>query len=222
MIIVPGTVQSLRATALSSRSMNISWQPPLEQADQIEYFQVNVTHVGGWFEYVTTTVSLSVVLDSLHPNYVYQCSVTFSTSNGLGPLTHVLLQLPPEGKPCNTLPKWMCFYHYLSAVPTGYPQNVTAVASDSNTLHIYWSPPPVVEQNGDIMKYGINITDIESGQISQYHTIGPITSYIVYNLHPHTMYRYTVTAITAVGNGPYSPPQTILMPSAGIYIHIHS
>ena len=98
-IVVPGTVQLLVAFALSSRSMNVSWQPPLskEIAEQIDHYQISVTHVGG-FEYVTTTPLTSLVVNSLHPNYIYQCSVTYKTNSGIGPFSHVLLQLPPESK----------------------------------------------------------------------------------------------------------------------------
>ena len=109
----------------------------------------------------------------------------------------------------------MCVF--LFSAPTSHPQNVTAVPSDSTTLHIYWNEPPLEEQNGDIMDYGINITSVESGQTSQYHTRGPQTSFVVHNLRPHTLYQYSVPATTAGGNGPYSSIQTITMPSAGIY-----
>ena len=110
----------------------------------------------------------------------------------------------------------VCNNYCSFAVPTSHPQNVTAVPSDASTLHIYWSPPPPDKQNGDIMKYGINITDVESGQTSQYYTSGPQTSVIVRHLSPHMLYQYSIAATTAIGNGPFSPSQTIRMPSAGM------
>ena len=71
----------------------------LEGTQQIYDYQVNVTHFRGTGEaYVTTTTATSVVVQSLHPDYVYQCSVTFQTIKGLGPLAHVLLKLPPDCK----------------------------------------------------------------------------------------------------------------------------
>ena len=98
--LVPGTVRSLLAVAISPRSMNISWQPPeySESSKEIIEYQVTVTHFGvvGEDEHLATTASKSVVVGSLHPNYVYQCSVTFRTSEGLGPVAHVLLKLPPD------------------------------------------------------------------------------------------------------------------------------
>ena len=102
--LVPGTVQSLVAVAVSSRSMNISWKLPdnLNTAKQIIEFQIHVNHFGGGSDddegYHTTTLSKYVVVGSLHPNYVYQCSVTFRTNAGLGPLAYVLLKLPPDSE----------------------------------------------------------------------------------------------------------------------------
>jgi receptor-type tyrosine-protein phosphatase Q len=195
---VPGTVQSLMAVAVSSRSMIISWQPPIEEQrnGQIIEYNVNITLYKGTGEsYMTTSVSTSVVVNSLHPNYVYQCFVASRTSAGLGPLNQVVLKLPPDA-------------------PTGHPRDIKAVASDSNTLHIYWSPPVLDQQNGDITQYGINITDVESGIVSQYNTSGPITSHIVFELLSYNVYQYTVTAFTVIGHGPYSPVYTVRMPSA--------
>ena len=101
-------------------------------------------------------------------------------------------------------------------MPTSSPQNVTAVPADATTVHIYWSPPPLEEQNGDIMQYGLNITDVELGETAQHFLSGSRTSYVVQNLRPHSVYHYKMTAFTAVGNGPYSQLQTFQMPSAGL------
>ena len=65
------------------------------------------------------------------------------------------------------------------------------------------------------MQYGINITDVESGKVTQHNTSNSSTSYIVPGLLPYHFYKYTVTAFTVVGHGPYSPIQTVQMPAAG-------
>lgn len=102
------------------------------------------------------------------------------------------------------------------SVPSGSPQNVMAVASDSSTLHVTWSPPRLEQQNGNIIQYGINITNIQSGEVTQFIiTSDLIASLTIPQLHPHYYYKYTVTAFTSVGNGPYSPPRSIQMPQDG-------
>lgn len=104
----------------------------------------------------------------------------------------------------------------LYTVPTGSPLNITAIPVNPTTLHMYWSPPPLEQQNGDILQYGLNITNVELGQTTKYYLSGSRTSFIVKNLRPHNVYQYKMTAFTAIGNGPYSYPQSVQMPSAGI------
>lgn len=84
--------------------MNISWQPPGDgegYAGQITDYVVNITLLAASEEdiYSTTTQSESVVVGSLHPDYLYQCSVVPRTSAGPGPSTHTLLRLPQDGNP---------------------------------------------------------------------------------------------------------------------------
>ena len=73
-----------------------------------------------------------------------------------------------------------------------------------------------MEQNGDIMQYGLNMIDVELEESMQYYLSGSRTSYVVYNLRPHAVYQYTMTAFTAVGNGPYSQAKSIQMLPAGM------
>jgi hypothetical protein len=89
------------------------------------------------------------------------------------------------------------------------------VASDSKTLYITWSPPLREDQNGNILHYGINITDLQSGEVTQFTTSDSVTSIVIQHLHPHYYYNYTITAFTSVGNGPYSPSNSIQMPQDG-------
>ena len=99
-------------------------------------------------------------------------------------------------------------------VPSDYPQNITAVPYDPFTLHFQWNPPPVEEQNGKLIGYGINIENLKTHHVSQYYPSGQQKSFVVHNMHSHTVYTYAMTAFTAVGNGPYSPITWIEMPPA--------
>ena len=90
-----------------------------------------------------------------------------------------------------------------------------AVATDSSSLNLHWSPPLQKERNGEIIFYGINITEEKSGEKIIKNTSDSTLSYAVSDLHPHYRYLYSVTAFTAVGNGPYSPTSSIQMPQDG-------
>lgn len=82
--------------------MNISWAPPddISTVKEIIEYQLTITHFGDPSDQgqVIVTDFKSIVLGSLHPNYVYQCSVTFRTSTGYGPVASVLIKLPPDCK----------------------------------------------------------------------------------------------------------------------------
>ena len=103
----------------------------------------------------------------------------------------------------------------LFAVPDGFPRNVHAVPIDARTLHLVWSPPPLEEQNGEIVRYGVNLTELETGELTQYLTSDSVTSFTIPLLHPHYHYKYAVTAFTSVGHGPYSFTYLKQMPPDG-------
>ena len=223
----PETVRSLMGTAMSSRSMNISWQQP-EGIQKILDYHITISPLNGNSPPRNfTTTSTSIVVDLLHPDSFYLCTVASRVSIGLQPSTNVLLKLPADGENtallrtihiCSNSYRVRVICHsflFPTSAPSAHPQNVRAVASDSSTLHLTWIPPPLEEQNGNIVQYGINITNLQSGKVAQFLTSDSSATYTVSGLHPYYLYNYTVTAFTSVGHGPYSPPGYVQMPQDG-------
>ena len=99
----------------------------------------------------------------------------------------------------------------LDSVP---PINIMAQYLSSRTLLLSWSPPPIEEQNGDIIGYGINITNIGNGNDGYMYEVTTGTSH-VFTLHPFYFYIYSIAAINSVGRGPFSSPSSIQMPEDG-------
>ena len=98
---VPGRVQQLQATALSSTSLVVSWQPPAEEErnGEILDYTVNVTAVQGRGDPRSiTTVATSVEVAMLHPYTVYQCSVAARTTVGPGPPTSDVARTLEDGE----------------------------------------------------------------------------------------------------------------------------
>ena len=104
-----------------------------------------------------------------------------------------------------------------STVPEGFPLSVQAVALDSRTLHIVWSSLLPGEENGEIVRYGVNLTEVETGRVTQHLTSDSVTSLTIPLLHPHYHYQYAVTAFTSAGNGPYSLTYVKQMPQDGLF-----
>ena len=106
---------------------------------------------------------------------------------------------------------------FLAAVPSGSPQDIQAEAQDSRSLLLSWSPPPAEERNGDIVGYRVNLTEEETGHTTHHLTTQPLLS--LDSLHPFYSYSYTLTALTALGPGPYSTPASIQMPAEREFTH---
>ena len=98
-------------------------------------------------------------------------------------------------------------------VPTGPPQVVEVRSESSTTLTLSWQPPAPENQNGIILHYIVNITEMETGIVFSYTAVNT-TIFAVPALHPFYNYTCIVAAVT-VGVGPYSAPAVIQMPEDG-------
>ena len=91
-------------------------------------------------------------------------------------------------------------FHFSTTVPGGPPSNTTGMTLNSTHVYLTWDPPPADQINGIIQGYRINITELDTGEMSQYTaedteaSIGP--------LHPHYNYNFSIVAFTSVGHGP--------------------
>ena len=218
--VAPDTVQFLRGTVLSPQAVNISWQPPLGGESYLDY-QVTLTPLyRNSASRQSTTSSTSIVMTGLQPGAFYICVVAARTRGGLQHSVNiVLIELPPDGNLkllFHNNSKCVYGVQFISA-PSGFPRSITHVPFNTRTLRLFWSPPPLQEQNGVIVKYGIRITEIETGEQRQYLTRDSTSAFVIPNLHPHYHYTYTVTAFTSAGSGPDAPFIHVQMPQDGMY-----
>ena len=88
------------------------------------------------------------------------------------------------------------------AVPNASPQNIQAVPLSSTALSLTWQPPPLDRQNGIILGYFINMTEVDTDQHFLYTS--NTTSLMVTGRHPHYTYSFKIAAETVVGRGPPS------------------
>ena len=94
-------------------------------------------------------------------------------------------------------------------VPSGPVVNPVALISSSTSIILEWEPPILVEQNGIITGYMINILAVESAEVNfQFNTTA--LSLLVEGLGPFTAYDCRIAARTIVGSGPYSTAITAL------------
>lgn len=101
-----------------------------------------------------------------------------------------------------------------NTVPQAPPQRLIANATNSRTLVLGWEAPDPDDRNGIIIKYTINITELDTDMPLDF-VIGNTTTLTV-SVHPFYRYSYIIAAETIIGLGPYSmPPQVFQMPEDG-------
>ena len=107
----------------------------------------------------------------------------------------------------------MLLLHFSLTVPTGPPQRVEVQSENSTTLVLSWQPPASENQNGIIVHYIVNITEMETGRLLSFTAVN-MTTLSVPMLHPFYTYTCIVAAVT-VGVGPYSATVEVEMPEDG-------
>ena len=93
--------------------------------------------------------------------------------------------------------------------PSAPPQDVTTVVINSTSISVYWNPPPLPDQNGDIIGYQLMITNHNRSNSSAFIVkITNVTSYVAINLQEFEVYSFKIAAMTAIGLGPFSDAVT--------------
>ena len=80
---------------------------------------------------------------------------------------------------------------------------MSGVAQSPTVLLFTWSPPPLVDINGIILYYVVELRETETGQ--RWTLTTPGVNLTVESLHPYFTYQCEVAAHT-VGRGPFSVP----------------
>ena len=86
-------------------------------------------------------------------------------------------------------------------------------SENSTTLALSWQPPAPENQNGIIVHYIVNITEMETGRLLSFTAVN-MTTLSVPTLHPFYTYTCIVAAVT-VGIGPYSATVEVELPEDG-------
>ncbi|XP_043473238.1 Down syndrome cell adhesion molecule-like protein Dscam2 isoform X4 [Leptopilina heterotoma] len=189
---VPSTPpEDVRCAALTSQSLQVSWQPPpnshsngIIQGYKLYYEPILTDMWRGVDEMeVRKTNALTTVLTGLRKYTNYSIQVLAFTRVGDGVLTRV------------------AFCHTEEDVP-GSPADIKVVVSSPQALFISWLPP--LEPNGIITKYNL-YTRVVDGREELNHGKRnlPATNnfFEATGLQQHVEYQFWVTGSTRVGEG---------------------
>ena len=101
----------------------------------------------------------------------------------------------------------LCLYlhTFVYIGPSTPPQDVTTTVINSTSISVSWNPPPLPDQNGDIIGYQLIITNQNKNNFSGYVVnITNVTSYVAINLQEFEVYSFEIAAMTVIGLGPFS------------------
>ena len=102
----------------------------------------------------------------------------------------------------------MCLISLISVtliVPSGPPTSLHATRIGARILQIYWKPPELRKQNGEIIDYRLCVKEKRHSFPCRNHITlpeSPFNVHTVDKLKPFTVYSIHVEAKTTVGYGP--------------------
>ncbi|XP_011698542.1 PREDICTED: Down syndrome cell adhesion molecule-like protein Dscam2 [Wasmannia auropunctata] len=199
--------QDVRCTALTSTSLQVSWESPPDSSLNgiLKGYKVMYENMDALTESVKPemkiTTSLTAVLHNLEKYTNYSIQVLAYTRTGDGVASSPLYCVTEEDLP---------------QVPAG----VKAVVSSATSIIVSWQPP--LKSNGNITSYNVHIRGLGSEGKWHRRALPPYqTSYQAEDLHKRSQYEFTIAAVTSVGEGPQTPSVTV-SPSSEVRAAIYS
>ncbi|XP_072261190.1 receptor-type tyrosine-protein phosphatase S isoform X9 [Pyxicephalus adspersus] len=176
--------RNVQARMLTSTTMIIQWEEPVEPNGQIRGYRVYYTMepdqpVSNWLKY-NVDHTLLTTIGNLLEHETYTVRVLAFTSVGDGPLSDPIQVKTQQGVP-------------------GQPMNFRAEAKSETSISLTWSPP----RQDSIVKYEVIYKEGEKGpEIKK--AFDPTTSYLVEGLKPNTEYIFRLAARSLQGQGAWT------------------
>lgn len=199
-----GAPRKVHARPLSSTTIIIQWEEPVEHKGPIRGYRVYYTMepeqpVSNWLKHDVDD-SLLTAISNLLEDETYTVRVLAFTSLGDGPLSDLIQVKTSQGIPIQ-------------------PRNLHAEAKSETTISLTWTPP----HHHSIVRYEVYYKEGERGHEIR-KTFDRATSYLVEGLKPHTEYILRLAARSNQGQGAWTPEvrertmQSDLKKSAGICV----
>ncbi|XP_033338230.2 cell adhesion molecule Dscam2 isoform X4 [Megalopta genalis] len=192
--------QDIRCTALSSQSLQVSWEAPPDYTlngilNGYKVIWENMDALTETTKSETITNALTVAIHGLGKYTNYSVQVLASTRAGDG---------------VTSSPHYCVTKEDLPDVPAG----VKAVVSSATSIIVSWQPP--LRSNGNITSYNVHIRGVGPEGEWYKRSLQPHqTSYQAEGLQKRNQYAFSIAAVTSVGEGPRTEPITI-MPSSEV------
>ncbi|XP_064551751.1 neogenin isoform X6 [Drosophila montana] len=180
---LPGPPRNLVAQIVKSRFVTLSWQEPLQNANEVVSYTVYYRVSNSEREQKIVTQShedQQVSIQSLLPGRTYQFRVVANTNFGMGESSQPL--------EASTQPEVNI---------AGPPRNVDAYARNHKEIFVHWQPPTVT--NGEILKYRVYYSENDSG--ADMYNDSMSLELVLTDLRPYTDYVISVVPFNRNGMG---------------------
>ncbi|XP_075198535.1 phosphatidylinositol phosphatase PTPRQ [Anomaloglossus baeobatrachus] len=181
---VPSSVNNVYYQNISSTSVMVFWDPPLEPNGMITHYTVYAMDLYTKDAFHVITSNTSMLITGLKKYMDYKVRVTASNSAGESAVSED-----------NNI-----FVRTLEDAPGSPPQNLLSAGVNATAINLEWSSP--AEPNGIVILYEIIYTN--STVILAQNTTS--TTFTITDLNPYTLYRISVRAYTQFGHGDQSTP----------------
>lgn len=182
----PDQCQPPHVTCRSATCAQVNWEVPLSNGTDVTEYRLEWGGVEGSMQICYCGPGLSYELKGLSPATTYYCRVQALSIVGAGPFSEVVA--------CATPPSVPAVVTCLQEISDDDIENPHY--SPSTCLAVSWEKP--CDHGSEILAYSIDFGD------KQPLTVGKVTSYIIDNLQPDTIYRIRIQALNSLGAGPFS------------------
>lgn len=220
---VPSAPISCACVALTSRNIQVTWEPPPKEKQHGSIQGYKILYEPG-------ALNVALGLDG-NPNIfnsdmsgMHETKITSALSavlHGLQPYTNYSVQVLAFTRAGEGRPSSVTYCTTEEAVPDA-PERIKAIVSGESRVIICWQPPR--RPNGIVTKYTVYIRILEKGQevkILKETILSQKLYYEVNDLSTRESYEAWATASTRIGQGE-STPVIKLLPSNSVHAAILS
>ena len=181
--------QNVQVEVNGSTSLLVCWDSLMKREENGIIVSYVITAVGqGYdtsvYEWTANSTARCYSCENLQEANEYRVSMSAVNSAGTGPFSSAVVVVTEED------------------IPSAAPINIFGIGNQ-NAIVLLWTPPLLLEQNGEIIKFEICYfgTIIDR---TKYDIQSSVASVIISGLHHGETYHMKVRAYTSKGPGPYS------------------
>ncbi|XP_037907253.1 Down syndrome cell adhesion molecule-like protein Dscam2 isoform X1 [Hermetia illucens] len=216
----PQAPSALEAKVLSSRSINLKWQPKSNDLAEVSKFIVEFKELDGELRIANPDniyINTSPVFTALMLNPWIQMEISnppgySAIIENLKPATKYAMRVIAEGTAGRSAPSQEIIARTESQRPAGPPLNLAVRPLSSTELLVTWLPPLSELRHGDIHRYNIGYK-LSSATNSAYNFTSVSgdgddgsAELVLSGLQKYARYTVVAQAFNEVGPGPLSDP----------------